>query len=61
MKLVKKIRENYINIDRLLIPVYLEDIRLNVGIPIFVDWKHPPFKFNEIIEWKKRMTLALAF
>lgn len=61
MKLVQKIRENYINIDRLLIPVYLEDIRLNVGIPIFVDWKHPPFKFNEIIEWKKRMTLALAF
>ena len=61
MELINKIKENYVNIDRLLIPVSLEDVRMNIGLPIFVDWKHPPFKFNEIIEWKNRMNLATSF
>ncbi len=61
MELINKIKENYVNIDRLLIPVSLEDVRMNIGLPIFVDWKHPPFKFNEIIEWKRRMNLTTSF
>ena len=61
MELINKIKENYVYIDRLLIPVSLEDVRMNIGLPIFVDWKHPPFKFNEIIEWKSRMSLASSF
>ncbi len=48
MELLNKIKENYVYIDRLLIPVSLQDVRMNIGLPIFVDWKHPPFKFNEI-------------
>ena len=61
MELINKIKENYVYIDRLLIPVSLEDVRMNIGLPIFVDWKHPPFKFNEIIEWKKQINLASSF
>ena len=61
MELLNKIKENYVYIDRLLIPVSLQDVRMNIGLPIFVDWKHPPFKFNEIIEWKSRMNLASSF
>ena len=61
LELSKKIRESYNSIDRLLIPINLENIRMNTGIPIFVDWKHPPFKYNEIIAWKERMNLASSF
>lgn len=61
MELLNKIKENYVYIDRLLIPVSLQDVRMNIGLPIFVDWKHPPFKFNEIIEWKSRINLASSF
>ena len=25
------------------------------------DWKHPPFKYDEIIDWNKRMNLAKSF
>ena len=34
---------------------------MNTGLPIFVDWKHPPFKYDEIIDWNKRMNLAKSF
>ena len=59
--LSKQIKENYSTIDRLLIPVNLMNLRMNTGLPIFIDWKHPPFKYNEIIEWKYRLDIAKAF
>jgi len=59
--LSKQIKENYSKIDRLLIPVNLMNLRMNTGLPIFIDWKHPPFKYNEIIEWKYRLDIAKAF
>jgi hypothetical protein len=34
---------------------------MNTGLPIFIDWKHPPFKYDEIIEWKYRLDIAKAF
>ena len=34
---------------------------MNTGLPIFVDWKHIAFKYDEIIHWKKRMDLAENF
>ena len=61
IELTKKIKDNFVLIDRLLIPVDLLNIRMNSGLPIFVDWKHPPFKYNEIINWDKRMNLAKSF
>lgn len=61
IELTKKIKDNFILIDRLLIPVDLSNIRMNTGLPIFVDWKHPPFRYDEIIDWNKRMNLAKSF
>ena len=34
---------------------------MNTGLPIFVDWKHPPFRYDEIINWNKRMKIAKSF
>ena len=61
MKLVKEIKKNYDKIDRILIPVNIPYIRMNTGLPIFIDWKHHAFKYDEIIMWKKRMNLAQKF
>jgi hypothetical protein len=59
--LVDKINNHYNSIDRLLIPIDLEYIRMNSGLPIFVDWKHHAFKYNEIIKWKQRISLTNDF
>ena len=34
---------------------------MNSGLPIFVDWKHPAFKYDQIINWKERLDLANKF
>ena len=34
---------------------------MNSGLPIFVDWKHHAFRYDQIIEWKKRVNLADEF
>ena len=59
--LVNKIKNYYNSIDRLLIPSNLDYIRMNSGLPIFVDWKHHAFRYDEIIEWKKRISMADHF
>jgi hypothetical protein len=59
--LVDKIKKHYNSIDRLLIPTNLEYIRMNSGLPIFIDWKHHAFKYNEIIKWKQRILLSNDF
>ena len=61
IELTKKINENFTSIERLLIPVNLTFIRMNTGLPIFVDWKHHAFKYDEIIDWDKRMRLTKIF
>jgi len=48
-------------IKRILIPVDLEHIRLNTGIPIFIDWKSIPFKSDETLEWYDRIKLTNSF
>ena len=60
-KLTKDLKKMSGSIERILIPVNLDYVRMYSGLPIFVDWKHPPFKFNEIIEWKRRMNLTTSF
>ena len=49
LELVKKINKNYDSIERILIPDNLTYIRMNTGLPIFIDWKHHAFKYEEII------------
>jgi len=61
LELTKKINKEFNSIERILIPVNLTYIRMNTGLPIFVDWKHHAFKYDEIINWKKRMDLAKNF
>ena len=34
---------------------------MNTGLPIFIDWKHHAFKYDELIMWKKRVDLASKF
>jgi uncharacterized membrane protein len=34
---------------------------MNTGLPIFIDWKHHAFKYDELVEWKNRVNLAQKF
>jgi len=34
---------------------------MNIGIPIFIDWKHVPFRYDEVIQWHERITLTNDF
>ena len=61
LELTKEINKHYDLIQRILIPVELSHIRMNTGLPIFIDWKHHAFKYDELIEWNKRVTLAQKF
>tara|TARA_B100000579_G_scaffold231100_1_gene189361 strand:- start:5505 stop:6983 length:1479 start_codon:yes stop_codon:yes gene_type:complete len=59
--LANDIKKNFKSIDRLLIPVNLDYIRMNTGLPIFIDWKHHAFRYDQLIEWRLRMDLANNF
>ena len=61
LELVNEINVNYDSIERILIPINIQYIRMNTGLPIFIDWKHHAFKYDEIIMWKKRIDLAQKF
>ena len=41
--------------------IILEHIRLNTGLPIFVDWKTVPYKNDALIKWYERINLTNAF
>ena len=53
--------DNTKDINLLVTPTYLEDIRLNTSIPIFVNWKFHAFKNDEIIKWYERTQLVNEF
>ncbi len=61
INLVNKIKRNFNSIERLLIPVDLDFIRMNSGLPIFIDWKHHAFRYDQLIEWQLRIDLANKF
>lgn len=44
-----------------LIPLNLESFRIASGVPIFVDWKSHPYRDTELLEWYKRVKLAMTF
>jgi hypothetical protein len=49
------------DITRILIPTNLEYIRLNTGLPIFVDWKTVPYRNDALIKWYERIKLTNSF
>ena len=59
--LSNKIKEYYHNIDSILVPTDTMSIRLNTGLPIFINYKHHPFRHDEIIDWNIRLNLANDF
>jgi len=61
LELTSEIKRNFSTIDNLLIPVTLEDIRMNTGLPVFIDWKHHAFRYDQLIEWRLRIDLADNF
>jgi hypothetical protein len=38
-----------------LIPLHLENVRLNAGVSVYVDWKSPPYAADELAEWWRRV------
>lgn len=44
-----------------LIPVKMLDFRLETGAPAFIDFKTPPYKDTEVLEWYRRIQLAQRF
>ena len=61
INLVKEIEKNFNSIERLLIPTDLDFIRMNSGLPIFIDWKHHAFRYDQLIEWQLRVDLVNKF
>ena len=55
------IKEYKNDITRLLIPINLEHIRLNTGLPVFVDWKTTPYRNDALIKWYERIKLTNSF
>ena len=44
-----------------MIPSDLDFIRMNTGLPVFIDWKHHAFRYDQLIEWRLRIDLADNF
>jgi len=44
-----------------LIPVKMQDFRLETGAPVYIDFKSIPYQDNEIVEWYRRNQLANRF
>ncbi len=44
--------------DPRIIPVDLQRFRLATGAPIYVDFKSIPYKDTEVMEWRRRVTVA---
>ena len=41
-----------------LIPLELENVRLNAPAPVYVDWKSHPYMPPDLAEWQRRITVA---
>lgn len=41
-----------------LVALAAEDVRLNAAVPIFVDWKSPPYLPDELTEWIRRIEIV---
>ena len=59
--MTNEIKKNFDLIDRILTPTDLDYIRMNSGLPVFINWKHHAFRYDQLIEWRKRVDLADNF
>jgi hypothetical protein len=44
--------------DVYLVPIKLQDFRLETGAPVYVDFKSIPYRDVEVLEWYRRIQLA---
>lgn len=44
-----------------LIPLERANVRLNAGVPVYVDWKAPPYVGRELVEWWDRVDRVRRF
>ncbi|WP_448809726.1 DUF6798 domain-containing protein [Agromyces bauzanensis] len=44
-----------------LIPLDEQNVRLNAGVPIYVDWKSPPYASTDLVEWWSRIDQVRDF
>jgi len=47
--------------DIYLVPIKLQDFRLEAGAAIYVDFKAIPYLNDEVLEWRRRIQLATEF
>jgi hypothetical protein len=47
--------------DTYLVPVNMQNFRLDTGVPILADWKSHPYRSDEFLEWYERVQRARAF
>jgi len=41
-----------------LVPIHMQDFRLETGLPIFVEFKSIPYRDVDVLEWFRRVSLA---
>ncbi len=61
IQVINFLKSNSKSFEKMLIPITFPEVRLNTGIPIFVDWKIHPYKNDELINWKIRIDLVRKF
>jgi hypothetical protein len=52
------IRQNKKRGETYLIPIKMQDFRLETGAPAYVDFKSIPYRDVDVIEWRRRLDLA---
>ena len=52
------VAENKVAGNEYLIPLDMQDFRLETGAPVYVEFKSIPYKDVEVIEWYRRLSKA---
>jgi hypothetical protein len=47
--------------DVYLIPIDMQDFRLETGAPAYIEFKSIPYKDSEVLEWRRRVEFARKF
>lgn len=57
-KLFNYVRQKRQIDDQYIVPLQMENFRLETGVPIFIDFKSHPYKSEELVEWYRRVMLV---
>jgi hypothetical protein len=55
------VKENKKSGDVYLIPIDMQDFRLETGAPAYIEFKSIPYKDSEVLEWRRRVEFARKF